>query len=186
MILERGNISKELKNKQNFINLKIQMQMDLKYLQKIIKMLDTSNLAEIEIEEEGTKIRLSKPRPKMFAGTVPMLPQQGGGFMHTPAADTETTHEAKSETKKEEILGTNVYEVRSPMVGTFYASPSPDAEPYVKIGDSIKTGSVICIIEAMKLMNEIESEVSGKLVKILVENGTAVEYDQPLMLIEKV
>ena len=71
------------------------------------------------------------------------------------------------------------------MVGTFYRTPSPDADPYVKPGDSVKTGDVICIIEAMKLMNEIESEVSGKVVKILVENGTAVEYDQPLMLIEK-
>lgn len=160
--------------------------MDLKYLQKIIKMLDTSNLAEIEIEEEGTKIRLSKPRPKMFAGTVPMVPQQGGGIMQTPASGNDSTHEAKSETKKEETFGANVYEVRSPMVGTYYSSPSPDADTYVKIGDSVSSGSVICIIEAMKLMNEIESEVSGKVVKILVENGTAVEYDQPLMLIEKV
>jgi acetyl-CoA carboxylase biotin carboxyl carrier protein len=71
------------------------------------------------------------------------------------------------------------------MVGTFYRTPSPDADAYVKPGDTVKTGNVICIIEAMKLMNEIESEVSGKVVKILVENGTAVEYDQPLMLIEK-
>lgn len=158
--------------------------MDLKYLQKIIKMLDSSNLAEIEIEEEGTKIRLSKPRPKMFAGTVPMAPQQGGGMMHLPASGMEQ-HGTKPEAKKEEAVNLNLYEVRSPMVGTFYSSPSPDADPYVKIGDSVKTGSVICIIEAMKLMNEIESEVSGKLVKVLVENGTAVEYDQPLMLIEK-
>ena len=158
--------------------------MDLKYLQKIIKMLDSSNLAEIEIEEEGTKIRLSKPRPKMFAGTVPIAPQQGGGMMHVPAAGMEMPH-TKQEAKKEETVNPNLYEVRSPMVGTFYSSPSPDADPYVKIGDSVKTGSVICIIEAMKLMNEIESEVSGKLVKVLVENGTAVEYDQPLMLIEK-
>lgn len=161
------------------------MKMDLKYLQKIIKMLDSSNLAEIEIEEEGTKIKLSKPRPKMFAGTVPMLPHQGGGMFQPAATDTAATQESKTETKKEEAKGANVYEVRSPMVGTFYSSPSPDADPYVKIGDSVKTGSVICIIEAMKLMNEIESEVSGKVVKILVENGTAVEYDQPLMLIEK-
>jgi acetyl-CoA carboxylase biotin carboxyl carrier protein len=71
------------------------------------------------------------------------------------------------------------------MVGTFYRTPSPDADAYVKPGDTVKTGNVICIIEAMKLMNEIESDVSGKVVKILVENGTAVEYDQPLMLIEK-
>ena len=159
--------------------------MDLKYLQKIIKMLDTSNLAEIEIEEEGTKIRLSKPRPKMFAGTVPMMPQ-GGAVMHQPSSSLEITHAPQSETKKEETLGANIYEVRSPMVGTYYSSPSPDADPYVKVGDSVSSGSVICIIEAMKLMNEIESEVSGKVVKFLVENGTAVEYDQPLMLIEKV
>jgi acetyl-CoA carboxylase biotin carboxyl carrier protein len=71
------------------------------------------------------------------------------------------------------------------MVGTYYSSPSPDAEAYVKTGDSIKAGAVICIIEAMKLMNEIECEISGKIVKILVENGHAVEYDQPLFLIEK-
>lgn len=161
------------------------MKMDLKYLQKIIKMLDTSNLAEIEIEEEGTKIRLSKPRPKMFAGTVPMM-HQGGGVMHQPATAMESTHASQAETKKEETLGANIYEVRSPMVGTYYSSPSPDADPYVKVGDSVSSGAVICIIEAMKLMNEIESEVSGKVVKFLVENGTAVEYDQPLMLIEKV
>lgn len=159
--------------------------MDLKYLQKIIKMLDTSNLAEIEIEEEGTKIRLSKPRPKMFAGAVPMMPHQGGGVMNQPASGMELTHDSKPDSKKEETLNPNLYEVRSPMVGTFYSSPSPDADVYVKAGDSVSSGSVICIIEAMKLMNEIESEVSGKVVKILVENGTAVEYDQPLMLIEK-
>lgn len=158
--------------------------MDLKYLQKIMKMLDSSNLAEIEIEEEGTKLRLSKPRPKMYTASAPMMQQVGAAMPHViqPSAATGETKKAE---EKEEALSSNLYEVRSPMVGTFYKSPSPDAEPYVKIGDKVSTGSVICIIEAMKLMNEIESDVSGKVVKILVENGTAVEYDQPLMLIEK-
>lgn len=154
--------------------------MDLKYLQKVIKMLDSSELAEIEIEEEGTKLRLSKPRPKVFSGMTQMVAQpQAAPLQQAAPAVTVSTE------KTEEKLGENLYEVRSPMVGTFYRTPSPDADPYVKPGDSVKTGDVICIIEAMKLMNEIESEVSGKVVKILVENGTAVEYDQPLMLIEK-
>lgn len=158
--------------------------MDLKYLQKVIKMLDSSNLAEIEIEEEGTKLKLSKPRPKMIAGATQIMPQtQEMNIQSAPAL--QPLSEVKADVKKEEVINANLYEVRSPMVGTFYKSPSPDAEAYVKPGDSVKVGNVICIIEAMKLMNEIESEVSGKVVKLLVENGTAVEYDQPLMLIEK-
>lgn len=159
--------------------------MDLKYLQKVIKMLDSSELAEIEIEEEGTKLRLSKPRPKVISGMtqIAATPQAAPVQLAVPAAVPEA---AKTDAgKKEEVHNENIYEVRSPMVGTFYRTPSPDADPYVKPGDSVKSGDVICIIEAMKLMNEIESEVSGKVVKVLVENGTAVEYDQPLMLIEK-
>jgi acetyl-CoA carboxylase biotin carboxyl carrier protein len=158
------------------------MKMDLKYLQKVIKMLDSSNLEEIVIEEEGTKLKLSKPRPKVFSGMTQMYSQP-----HEAQQSAAATHGATTVSiqKTEEKVNENLYEVRSPMVGTFYKSPSPEAEAYVKPGDSVKAGSVICIIEAMKLMNEIESEVSGKVVKILVENGTAVEYDQPLMLIEK-
>lgn len=159
------------------------MKMDLKYLQKVIKMLDSSELAEIEIEEEGTKLRLSKPRPKVISGMTQMVAQPQAAPVPQVVPQAEATK--VSVEKTEEKLGENLYEVKSPMVGTFYRTPSPDADPYVKPGDSVKTGDVICIIEAMKLMNEIESEVSGKVVQILVENGTAVEYDQPLMLIEK-
>jgi acetyl-CoA carboxylase biotin carboxyl carrier protein len=158
------------------------MKMDLKYLQKVIKMLDSSELAEIEIEEEGTKLRLSKPRPKVISGMTQMISQPQAAPLQQAAPVAATTVSVE---KTEEKLGENLYEVKSPMVGTFYRTPSPDADAYVKPGDSVKIGDVICIIEAMKLMNEIESEVSGKVVKILVENGTAVEYDQPLMLIEK-
>jgi acetyl-CoA carboxylase biotin carboxyl carrier protein len=163
------------------------MKMDLNYLKKLIKMLDTSELAEIEIEEEGTKIRLSKPRPKI-SQNIPTV--QLPNYFEQNLATTRQSNSVKSEQNKEErkediTTSENIVEVHSPMVGTFYKSPSPDADPYVKIGSEVNPGSTICIIEAMKLMNEIESEVSGKVVKILVENGQAVEFDQVLFLIEK-
>jgi acetyl-CoA carboxylase biotin carboxyl carrier protein len=94
------------------------------------------------------------------------------------------TSATKPEMKIDESKSENLHEVKSPMVGTFYSSPSPDADPYVKVGTEVKQGSVICIIEAMKLMNEIESEVKGKVVKILAQNAQAVEYNQTLFLIE--
>jgi len=157
--------------------------MDLNYLKKLIKMLDTSNLAEIELEEEGTKIRLAKPRPKVVTSfqQVPAYSQAAFQNFETP------TNESKvSELKAEELKKENYYEVKAPMVGTFYTSPSPEADPYVKVGETVSQGSIICLIEAMKLMNEIESEVAGKIVKVLVENAQAVEFNQTLFLIEKV
>ena len=83
-----------------------------------------------------------------------------------------------------QVKKVNLHEIHSPIVGTFYRAPAPDADPYVQVGDSISSGSVLCIVEAMKLMNEIESDVNGKIVKILVENGKPVEYNQPLFLIQ--
>ena len=133
------------------------MKVDLNYIKKLIKILDTSNISEFEIEEEGTRIKLAKPRPKVIANTAPAVTE-----------------------KSEKII-----EVKSPMVGTFYSAPSPDAEPYISVGSNVSSGTVLCIIEAMKLMNEIEAEVSGKIVKILAENAQPVEYNQPLFLIEK-
>jgi acetyl-CoA carboxylase biotin carboxyl carrier protein len=162
------------------------MKMDLNYVKKLIKMLDSSDLAEIEIEEEGSKIRLSKPRPKISQNIptvhIPNYFDQGLASQQSQQAQNEKNTDAK---KEEAALSENVVEVRSPMVGTFYRSPSPDADPYVQIGSDIKAGNTICIIEAMKLMNEIESEVTGKVVKILAENGQAVEFDQVLFLVEK-
>jgi acetyl-CoA carboxylase biotin carboxyl carrier protein len=161
------------------------MKMDLNYLKKLIKLLDTSNLEEVEIEEEGTKIRLSKPKPQIHQSVTPvqfaapsMLQTDSNSFNQNIPA------QVKTETKVEEPKTDNFYEVKSPMVGTFYTSPAPDADPYVKIGTQVNPGSVLCIIEAMKLMNEIESEVRGKVVKILVQNAQAVEYNQTLFLIE--
>jgi acetyl-CoA carboxylase biotin carboxyl carrier protein len=161
------------------------MKMDLNYVKKLIKMLDSSDLAEIEIEEEGSKIRLSKPRPKI-SHNIPTVQLPNFFDQNMSAQKPQTAQdEVKTDKKPEPVISENTVEVRSPMVGTFYKSPSPDADPYVKVGSDIKAGQTICIIEAMKLMNEIESDVSGKVVKILVENGQAVEFDQVLFLIEK-
>lgn len=149
-------------------------------------MLDSSNLAEIEIEEEGSKIRLSKPRLKI-SQNIPavQLPHLFDPNVQS-SKPQETKVEAKTDEKKEEPKKSqNIVEIRSPMVGTFYAAPSPDSDPYVKIGSDIRPGTTVCIIEAMKLMNEIESEVSGKIVEICVNNGQAVEYDHLLFLVEK-
>jgi acetyl-CoA carboxylase biotin carboxyl carrier protein len=162
------------------------MKMDLNYLKKLIKMLDVSNLAEIEIEEEGTKLKLSKPKIAINPNPVqiPVVQnQQVPPVIETPQVSTGVVLAEAEE--KETLIPENVYEVKSPMVGTFYRTPSPDADPYVSVGDNVNKGSVLCIIEAMKLMNEIESEVSGKILKILVENEQAIEYNQPLFLIER-
>lgn len=161
------------------------MEIDLNYLKKLIKLLDSSNLAELEIEEQGSKIRLSKPRPKV-TGMMSAAPMQMMPMNSSSSEDTSISVEKKADAKPVEApKSENTYEVRSPMVGTFYRAPSPDADSYVQVGSNVGEGSVLCIIEAMKLMNEIESEVSGKIVKILVENGQPVEYNQPLFLIEK-
>ncbi len=162
------------------------MKMDLNYIKKLIKILDTSNISEIEIEEEGSKLKLSKPRPKIASSLAPVnfTPIQNINPNETLSLD-RAVETLKSETVKIETHSENIYEVKSPMVGTFYRAPSPDADAYVNVGSNVTPGSVLCIIEAMKLMNEIESEVSGKIIKILVENTQPVEYNQPLFLIEK-
>ncbi|MEZ4690933.1 MAG: acetyl-CoA carboxylase biotin carboxyl carrier protein [Ignavibacteria bacterium] len=163
------------------------MKMDLNYIKKLIKILDTSNISEIEIEEEGTKLKLSKPKPKITAGYSPvnMVPAQNMVTQDIIQAGNSTESVTKNESKPAEPKSDNLFEVKSPMVGTFYRSPSPDADAYVSVGNDVSPGTVLCIIEAMKLMNEIESEISGKIVKILVENAQPVEYNQPLFLIEK-
>jgi acetyl-CoA carboxylase biotin carboxyl carrier protein len=102
----------------------------------------------------------------------------------SPAAQTISEPVSKTEEKKAVDEHAGLHEIKSPIVGTFYRAPAPDADSYVQIGDVVSAGSVLCIVEAMKLMNEIESDVSGKIVKILVENGKPVEYNQPLFLLK--
>jgi acetyl-CoA carboxylase biotin carboxyl carrier protein len=159
--------------------------MDLNYLKKVIKILDNSNLRDLEIEEEGLTVRLSKGSGVPAAQAVhAAMPVTQAPVQHEAPVQHASEKKEANQEGGEESLPSNVYEVKSPMVGTFYRAPSPEADPFVNVGDSIKQGSVICIVEAMKLMNEIESELSGKVVKILVENAQAVEYNQPLFLVE--
>ncbi len=156
--------------------------MDLNYVKKLVKLLAESEVDEIEIEEEGKKIRVAKHAgnsaavpPQVAAVPVPVLPSAA------PVAPASMPAAASPASPPQG----NFHEVRSPIVGTFYRAPAPDAAPFVNVGSTVDTGTVLCIVEAMKLMNEIESDVSGKVVKILAENGRPVEYDQVLFLIEK-
>ncbi len=147
--------------------------MDISYIKKIIKLLEKSEVDEIEIEEEGKRIKVARSRNSVPTYQVPSQPAS-----NQPA---EVSATAPSPTKVEP----HHHEIRSPIVGTFYRAPAPDAESYVEVGQTVKPGTVLCIVEAMKLMNEIESDVEGKVVKILAENGKPVEYNQLLFLIEK-
>lgn len=153
--------------------------MELSYIKKIIKLVENSDVDEIEIEEEGKKIRVVKHKPQPAAYQIPFS-DHSPQYHPIPAAQLAAapTAEAKPKTEKQ------YHEIRSPIVGTFYRAPSPDAEAYVEIGQEVKPGDVLCIVEAMKLMNEIECDMAGKVVKVVVENAKPVEYNQVLFLID--
>ncbi len=155
--------------------------MELSYIRKIIRLLENSDIDEVEIEEEGKKIRVARHRNNSVQYQVP--PGQTLPVM-APVVSAGLPQEATSGTQSGAIPKANLHEIRSPIVGTFYRAPAPDAEPYVEIGQEVNSGTVLCIVEAMKLMNEIECDVTGKIAKILVENGTPVEYNQVLFHVE--
>jgi acetyl-CoA carboxylase biotin carboxyl carrier protein len=164
---------------------------DLSFIESLIKALDESSLDSLELERGGTRVRLSKSpcsTPGVHQGVgQPQSPQflvpQPGGVESPPAAPTRDAEVAPS--TEEEVDGlSGLLEVTSPMVGTFYSAPAPDADPYVEVGQRIGEGTVLCIIEAMKLMNELESEVTGTIAKIMVENAQPVEYGQVLFLVD--
>ncbi len=162
--------------------------MNIQEIRQLIRIVEKSGIDELELEEEGRKIRIRKNQNNVVVAT----PQNGTNVtyaMPTPAPPPQTpTAPAPASSGEGEATtdSDKYYEVRSPMVGTFYRAPAPDAAPYVEVGDMVSPGQTLCIIEAMKLMNEIQSEVSGKIAKILVENAQPVEYNQVLFLIEKV
>ena len=149
--------------------------MDLNLIKRLVKIVDTSGITDLEIEENGIRVKIAK---KIRQAQVVAEPQ-----VSALTAQAEVKVEEKPE-QVEETIPANLHEIRSPIVGTFYMAPSPDADNYAEIGDQVSPGTVLCIVEAMKLMNEIEVDVSGKIIKILVENGKPVEYNQPLFLIE--
>jgi len=145
--------------------------MNLKEIKELINLMNENDLMELEIEREGTKIRIRKSSSGRFEAITegPDAPR----MVHTVKPEKATA-------------GKNLVAIKAPMVGTFYRSPSPDAKSYVEIGQAIDAGQVVCIIEAMKLMNEIKSEVKGKIAEVLVENANAVEYGQALFMVEPV
>jgi acetyl-CoA carboxylase biotin carboxyl carrier protein len=161
--------------------------MDLSYIKKLIKLVETSGIGELELEEEGSKIRIAKPSNN--SSSVAVHTQPAPVFHHTAQVPSTAgtppappLQEAPNEPPK---VQANIHEVKSPIVGTFYRAPAPDADSYVQIGQIVQAGTVLCIVEAMKLMNEIESDTDGRIVKICVENGQPVEYNQTLFHIEK-
>ena len=157
--------------------------MDLNLLKKLIKMVEQSEITEFTVQEGELKVKISKNSNQ--APQVHFQPAADYGRQSSGLQQFTTSAESKSSVTTEHAKS-NLHEIKSPIVGTFYRSPAPDADSYIQIGDMVSAGTVLCIVEAMKLMNEIESDISGKVVKILVENATPVEYSQPLFLIETV
>ncbi|MGH7255129.1 MAG: acetyl-CoA carboxylase biotin carboxyl carrier protein [Nitrospirales bacterium] len=142
-------------------------------IQDLIDLLKRNNLAELEVEQEGFKIRLRRDAAPAPAPAVTWETSSPGQDLPAQGLPSSSAPDAAG-----------LVTVRSPIVGTFYRSPGPDADPYIEEGDLVKKGQVLCIVEAMKLMNEIEAEVDGRVVKILAESAKPVEYGQPLFLIE--
>jgi acetyl-CoA carboxylase biotin carboxyl carrier protein len=154
--------------------------MDLNLIKKLVRIVDTSEITDLEVEENGLRIKVAKK----------IRSYRQDGLQHVVFGQPPVTEQPAARTVIEEISTNglenqaNLHEIKSPIVGTFYRAPAPDADAYINVGDTVSSGSVLCIIEAMKLMNEIESDISGKIVKILVDNGRPVEYNQPLFLIQ--
>lgn len=154
----------------------------LKEIRELVDLMVSKGLAELEVSWGETRIRISRQTPPApMPAWQPAAPMPAGAAM--PAAMPAPTPAAAEAAMPG---AANLVTIETPMVGTFYRAPAPDAPPYVKEGEAIKAGQVVCIIEAMKLMNEIESKVAGRVVKVLVENAQPVEYGQPLFLIEPV
>ncbi|MCH6199271.1 acetyl-CoA carboxylase biotin carboxyl carrier protein [Aquiflexum sp. LQ15W] len=155
--------------------------MKAKEIQDLIDFISNSGLAEVKIETEEFKLSIKKyseaPTVKFEAAPAAPAPVAHAAPVAIPAAAVPAAAPAKEDTSR-------LIEIKSPMIGTFYRTSNPDADPFVSVGDSVSAGQTVCIIEAMKLFNEIESEVSGKIVKVLVDNATPVEYDQPLFLVD--
>lgn len=153
--------------------------MNLKEIKEVLQLMSEYSLTEIEVEKDGLKLKLkrgSSGRPQIEEYHEPSIVQQLPGQPSTRVVPAPTASPATD---------VNITIIKSPMVGTFYSAPAPDQPVYAAVGKSIKEGDVLCIVEAMKLMNEIKSDISGTIVEILCKNGQAVEFDQPLFKVRK-
>ena len=161
--------------------------MDIKQIQELVKLINKTSIGEITIEEDGTKITIKQkkdPSQKIYTGggfsnNSPQQPAPASAPAPAPTAAAPVSASPDAEPKAD-----NLITIKSPMIGTFYLRQSPDKPLFVSVGDEVTPGKVVCIIEAMKLFNEIESEVKGKVVKILVDDVSPVEYDQPMFLVD--
>lgn len=157
--------------------------MDFKQIQELIKMINKSNIGEVTIEQKDFKVTI-KQKEEQITQIVQAAPAAPVYSAPPPAAIASTAPAADKAKPAETPVASNLITIKSPMIGTFYRKASPDKPNFAEVGDEVSVGKVVCIIEAMKLFNEIESEVSGKIVKVLVEDASPVEYDQPLFLVE--
>jgi len=158
--------------------------MNLKEIKDLIRAISASNLTEFKIEQEGLKLtmRTDKGNQIVTAAAPQEVQANPVQVVAVPSAPAPAAPAAAPEAAQTD--DSNLLEIKSPIVGTFYRSSSPDKDPFVQVGDSVSAGSVVCIVEAMKLFNEIESEVSGKIVKVMVDDSTPIEYDQVLFLVD--
>lgn len=158
-------------------------------IREIIRLIDESSINEFTYETNGTKISMKKSfeakEQAMIEQKVQPIKEEISKIEEVKATDEVNVKTEPVNTEPAEAEEANYdYEIESPMVGTFYSAPNPESDPYVKVGDSIKKDTVVCIVEAMKLFNEIEAETTGEIVEILVENGELVEYGQPLFRVK--
>jgi acetyl-CoA carboxylase biotin carboxyl carrier protein len=156
--------------------------MELKEIKELIKLVSESDVSEVEVERGDFKVSIKKVEEKTTIIQQAAAPTVQAYVPATPVASAPAAPAAPVHTP----VASNLITIKSPMIGTYYKTPSPDKPAFVNVGDEIKVGQVLCIVEAMKLFNEIESEVAGRIVKILVENSSPVEYDQPLFLVEPI
>jgi acetyl-CoA carboxylase biotin carboxyl carrier protein len=161
-------------------------------IRELIKLVDQSSIDEFVYENEGSKIKMKKNQAGTAVSYQPVLQQAVEAVPVVQAAPVQVSAPAAVEVKQEAVKQevptaadtSNLHKITSPMVGTFYASPTPDADVYVKVGSKVSNDSIVCIVEAMKLFNEIEAEVNGEIVEVLAKNGQLVEYGQPLFLVK--
>lgn len=171
------------------------MVLKIQEIRELIRLIDQSSINDFSFEQDGTKIEMKKqtgqtevrmvaPAQEVVAAPAPVQEAPAVQQVQQVAEKQEKQQAEPANAAEEKKEAAGDHQIVSPMVGTFYASPSPDADAYVKVGDSVSKDSVVCIVEAMKLFNEIEAEVDGEIVEVLVENGQLVEYGQPLFSVK--